>query len=159
MFLNKATLIGNLTKDPEIKSLPSGVTVGNFSIATNKSYKDKSGNKREEVQFHNIITFGKTAEIIHQYVKKGHQIYVEGEIQTRSWDDKEGKKQYRTEILVNNFQFGNNPKSDGQAKQSSNNNDPYGFNNLGDVSNGNDIDNMNEVSYPDEDINPEDIPF
>ena len=103
--LNKATIIGNLTRDPESKALPSGITVVNFSIATNRNWKDKEGNKKEEVQFHNCVSFGKQADTIAQYVKKGQQLMVEGRIQTRSWEV-EGGKRYATEIMVEQFQFG-----------------------------------------------------
>src|ERR1700733_7190416 len=107
MYLNKVFLYGNLTRDPELKALPSGSQVANFGIATNRSYKDKSGARQEATEFHNVVAFGRTAEVIAQYMKKGRPIYVEGRIQTRSWDDKEGgKKNYRTEIIVDTFQFG-----------------------------------------------------
>ena len=107
--LNKATIIGNLTRDPESKALPSGITVVNFSIATNRNWKDKEGNKKEEVQFHNCVSFGKQADTIAQYVKKGQQLMVEGRIQTRSWEV-EGSKRYATEIMVEQFQFGSKPE-------------------------------------------------
>lgn len=141
MYLNKVTLIGNITKDIELKSLPSGMTVVSFSLATNRTAKDSSGNKKESVEFHNVVAFGKTAETIHKFVSKGHQIYVEGRLQTRSWDGQDGKKLYRTEIMLESFQFGNNPKKDTQAKQATETTD------------------TGDVQYPDEDINPEDIPF
>lgn len=105
MYINKATIYGNITKDPELKALPSGQNVINFSVATNKTWKDKSGAKQESVEYHNIVAFGKTAEVINQYCKKGDGIYIEGSIQTRSWD-KDGTKMYKTEILADSFQFG-----------------------------------------------------
>jgi len=111
MYINKVTIIGNLTREPELKALPSGLNVVNFSVAVNRNYKDKDGNKKEEVEYINIVAFGKQAEIINQYVKKGHQIFVEGRLQTRSWE-KDGKKSYATEVIMENFQFGNNPKSE-----------------------------------------------
>jgi single-strand DNA-binding protein len=85
MYLNKAILIGNLTKDPEMKSLPSGIKVSSFSVATNRVWKDKNGAKQESVDYHNIVVFGKQAEIVSQYLKKGSSILVEGRMQTRSW--------------------------------------------------------------------------
>src|SRR3989338_5454724 len=107
MYLNKVFLYGNLTRDPELKALPSGSQVANFGMATNRTYKDKNGQKQETTEFHNVVVFGRTAEVIAQYVKKGRPIFVEGRLQTRSWEGKEdGKKQYRTEIIVDNFQFG-----------------------------------------------------
>ena len=109
MYFNKAILIGNLTRDPEVKALPSGVKVTSFSIATNRVWKDKNGVKQENTEYHNIVTFGRQAEVIGQYLKKGASILVEGRIQTRSWDDAAGVKKYRTEIVLENFQFGPKP--------------------------------------------------
>ena len=106
MYLNKVQIIGNLTRDPEMKSLPSGIKVVSASIATNRVWKDQNGAKKEATEYHNIVAFGRPAEVIAQYMKKGGSLYVEGRLQTRSWDDKEGKKNYRTEIVVENFQFG-----------------------------------------------------
>lgn len=106
MYFNKATIIGNLTRDPEIKSLPSGAKVTSFSLATNRVWKEKDGQKKEQTDFHNMVAFGRQAETIAQYCKVGDQLLVEGRIQTRSWDSKEGTKMYRTEIIVDNFQFG-----------------------------------------------------
>lgn len=101
--INKVTLLGNLGKDPEIKFLPSGQAVANFSIATTSSIKDKATNDwKETTEWHNVTAYGRTAEIVRDYVKKGNKLYVEGRLTTRSWDDKEtNKKVYRTEIVVN----------------------------------------------------------
>ena len=108
MYLNKAYLIGNLTRDPELKSLPTGNKVTQFSIATNRVYKLENGTKQESTEYHNITVFGRQAETCAQYLKKGQSVLVEGRIQTRSWDDKEtSKKMYRTEIVAENVQFGN----------------------------------------------------
>ena len=109
MYLNKATIIGNITRDPELKALPSGSNVVNFSVATNRSWKDKEGQKQEDVEYHNVVAFGKQAEVIAQYMKKGSQILVEGRLQTRSWET-DGVKKYSTEIIVENFQFGRKPE-------------------------------------------------
>jgi single-strand DNA-binding protein len=109
MFINKVILYGNITKKPEIKALLSGSYVCNFSVATNRTYKDKDGQKQTSAEFHNIVAFGKTAELIDQYMDKGSGIYVEGRIQTRSWEAKDGTKRYTTEIVVESMQFG--PKS------------------------------------------------
>lgn len=115
MYLNKIQIIGNLTRDPEVKALPNGTQVASFSIATNRTWKDKDGQKKEEVEFHNLVAFGKQAEVIGQYMKKGSSMYVEGRNRTRGWEDKEtGKKMYRTEIMVDQFQFGQ--KSTAPAK-------------------------------------------
>jgi single-strand DNA-binding protein len=101
--INKVTLLGNLGKDPEVKFLPSGQAVANFSIATADRYKDKTSDEwQERTEWHNITAYGRTAEIVRDYVKKGNKLYIEGRLTTRSWDDKEsGKKVYRTEIVVN----------------------------------------------------------
>jgi len=100
--VNKVTLLGNLGKDPEIKFLPSGQAVANFSIATTDRYKDKAGEWQDRTEWHNVVAYARTAEIVRDYVKKGTQLFIEGKIQTRSWDDKDsGQKKYRTEILVN----------------------------------------------------------
>jgi single-strand DNA-binding protein len=149
MYLNKVLLYGNLTRDPELKALPGGSQVANFGIATNRSYKDKNGERQEATEFHNLVAFGRTAEVIAQYLKKGRPIYVEGRITTRSWDDKEtGKKAYRTEIIIENFQFG----ADG-GKSGSNGSSSAPSHEEAPVESGSDI------KYPDEEINPEDIPF
>jgi single-strand DNA-binding protein len=107
MNLNKVILIGNITKDIEVKSLPSGISVTSFGLATNRKWKDKDGNKQEQAEFHNIIAFGKQAEVLKQYCSKGDQLFIEGRLQTRSWDKEDGTKAYRTEIILENFQFGN----------------------------------------------------
>lgn len=105
MYLNKAIIIGNLTRDPEVKALPSGVSVANFSVATNRNFKDKDGNKQEQVEYHNIVVFGAQAEPCGKYLKKGQKVSVEGRLQTRSWEQ-DGVKKYATEIIADNVQFG-----------------------------------------------------
>lgn len=103
---NKAFLIGNLGRDPEIRSTQSGQPVANFSIATNRRWTDRNGQRQEQTEWHNIVCFGRQAEIAGQYLQKGRQIFVEGRIQTRSWDDRQtGEKRYRTEIVCDNFQM------------------------------------------------------
>lgn len=145
MYLNKAILIGNLTRDPELKSLPSGMKVCSFSLATNRVWKDKNGARQESTDYHNVVVFGRQAETVAQYMKKGSSILVEGRIQTRSWDDKNsGEKKYRTEVVADRTQFG--PKS-GVSAPSSSNNAPESK------------DEVDTIEYPEEDINPEDIPF
>ena len=103
MNINKAFLFGNLTRDPELKSLPSGTKVASFAVATNRTWKDKNGAKQEDVTFHNVVAFGKQAEVITQYLKKGNSIFVEGRIANRSWDDKDGTKKYRSEVVFRKF--------------------------------------------------------
>lgn len=106
--INKVTLIGNITRDIELKALTSGMKVSSFGLATNRTWKDKEGQKKEEAEFHSIISFGKQAEVIAQYCKKGDQLFIEGRIQTRTWEDKtSGEKKYKTEIILESFQFGN----------------------------------------------------
>jgi len=102
--VNKVILLGNVGKDPEIKSTPGGMMIATFSIATSDRTKDKDGNWQDKTEWHNLVAFQRTAEIIRDYVKKGSKLYVEGKIQTRSWDDKtSGEKKYRTEIIVNDL--------------------------------------------------------
>ena len=100
--VNKVFLLGNVGKDPEIRTTPGGMTVATFSLATADRAKDPQGNWTDKTEWHNLVAFQRTAEIVRDYVKKGTQIFIEGKIQTRSWDDKEsGQKKYRTEILIN----------------------------------------------------------
>src|SRR5450830_1051721 len=107
MYLNKAIVIGNLTRDPELRSLPSGIKVCTFSLATNRVWKDKAGARQESADYHNVVVFGRQAETVAQYMKKGSSLLVEGRMQTRSWDDKtSGEKKYRTEIVADRTQFG-----------------------------------------------------
>lgn len=155
MYLNKVQLYGNLTRDPEIKALPSGQQVANFAIATNRSFKNKEGQRQEQTEFHNVVAFGRTAEVIGQYLKKGRPIFVEGRLQTRTWEA-EGKKNYRTEVIVENFQFGaDGGRGEGATGGANRASAP--------VSGGSDDMDMpgasDSIQYPDEEINPEDIPF
>jgi len=153
MYLNKAIIIGNLTRDPELKALPSGAQIASFSLATNSVWKDKEGNKKEAVEYHNIVVFGRIAETSAQYLKKGQSALVEGRIQTRSWEA-DGVKKYRTEIVADKVQFG--PKKEGGPsnynKESSNQNDAT-------PKTSEDESDGNAIDYPAEEINPEDIPF
>lgn len=101
--LNKATLIGNLGKDPEIRSIPSGSKVASFSIATTESYTGKDGQKQDKTEWHNIVMWRGLADIAEKYLRKGSQVYIEGKLQTRSWDDNLGQKRYITEIIADNL--------------------------------------------------------
>jgi single-strand DNA-binding protein len=148
MYLNRAILIGNLTRDPELKTLPSGIKVTSFSIATNRVWKDKNGAKQESVDYHNVVVFGRQAEIVSQYIKKGGNILVEGRMQTRSWDDASGKKNYRTEVIADRVQFG--PKRDATYPSSQ----PSQSAKPAEEDKG-----LDSIEYPEEEINPEDIPF
>lgn len=150
MYLNKVLLYGNLTRDPELKALPSGSQVAEFGVATNRTYKDKDGAKKEEVDFHNIVSFGRTAEVIAQYLKKGRPIFIEGRIRTRSWEAKDGTgKRYKTEIVLENFQFGPSVRSgeSGVRQESQAPSAPVSK------------EESAGIEYPQENINAEDIPF
>ena len=103
-MLNKVMLIGNLGRDPEVRSTPSGQPVANFTLATSRRWKDKNGQRQEQTEWHNIVVWGKQAEIAGQYLTKGKQIFLEGRLQTRSWEDRtSGEKKYRTEVVCDNF--------------------------------------------------------
>jgi single-strand DNA-binding protein len=151
--MNKVILYGNLTRDPELKSLPSGFNVASFGVATNRRVKKED--KWEEVpEFHNVVVFGRQAETSAQYLKKGSSVLIEGRIQTRSWESPEKGKQYRTEVVAESVTFGSRgsggsgspstssgsaSRSDAEAPQKSPKDDA--------------------IDYPVEDINPDDIPF
>jgi len=152
MYLNKALIIGNLTRDPELKSLPSGIKVATLSVATNRTWKDKNGAKQESSDFHNVVVFGNQAETTAQYLKKGSSLLVEGRMQTRSWDAQDGTKKYRTEIVADRVQFGprggtTGTGAAGTADKGSDSKDLQGKKEL------------DSIEYPTEEINPEDIPF
>ena len=115
--VNKAILVGRLGKDPEIKYTPSGTAIANFTMATSENYKDKDGQKQERTEWHKIVAFGKLAEICGEYLAKGKQVYIEGRIQTRSWDDKEGNKKYMTEIVANTMQMLGKPDATASSGQ------------------------------------------
>lgn len=146
MYLNKAMIIGNLTRDPEMRSLPSGVQVATFGVATNRVWKDKNGVKQENTDYHNVVVFGRQAEICGQYLKKGGSVLVEGRMQTRSWDDAAGVKKYRTEIVADRIQFG--PRRDAQPGAAPAAEQPEDAKKA-----------LETIEYPEEEINPEDIPF
>lgn len=159
MYLNKVTILGNLTRDPELKSLPTGTKVASLSMATNRTWKDAQGGKKEAVEYHNVVAFARQAEVIAQYCKKGSSLYVEGRIQTRSWDAADGQKKYRTEIVLENFQFG--PKSGGATGGSGNFNPSNGAGPISDqeAPQKDAPADLDTIEYPDEEINLEDIPF
>lgn len=167
MYLNKALIIGNLTRDPEMKALPSGMSVTTLSVATNRVWKDASGVKQEAADYHNVVVFGRQAETAAQYLKKGSSVLVEGRMQTRSWDGQDGKKQYKTEVIADRVQFGSRP-NDGGGAGSFGNSGQSGFaGSAGDSSasskkaddTGNALNQLDSIEYPEEEINPEDIPF
>lgn len=147
MYLNKAIVYGNLTRDPELRSLPSGIQVCSFSLATNRVYKDRDGARQESTDYHNIVVFGRQAETSAQFLKKGSSALVEGRMQTRSWE-KDGAKQYRTEIVADRIQFGPRAGMGGGApgKDADGGKEQQGGKDEG-------------MDYPEEEINPDDIPF
>ncbi len=158
MYINKVVLYGNLTRDPELRALPNGGQVVSFAIATNRTYKNAAGEKQEEVEYHTISAFGRTAEVIAQYFKKGRPIYVEGRLRTRSWE-KEGVKQYRTEVMLENFQFGAEGRSTG-ATSPSESSQSFGSHES-EIEKAPSAGHSKEdaIDYPAEESNPDDIPF
>ena len=156
MYLNKTFLFGNLTRDPEMKSLPNGTAVTSFGLATNRIYKDAQGQKQEQVEFHNIVIFGRQAETSAQYLKKGQGVMIEGRIQTRSWDDKTtGEKKYRTEIIADSVQFG--PKSSGTGAVAG---EGYAAKPAGNATPApTAVPDLETIDYGDSNVNVDDIPF
>lgn len=145
MNLNKAFIIGNLTRDPESRSLPSGMPVVSFGVATNRIWKNQQGQNQQDAQFHNIVVFGKLADLASQYLKKGSLVFVEGRIQTRNWDAQDGSKKNRTEIVAERIQFGpRRVESQGVSQKQK----PESA-----------TEELETIEYPEEDINPEEIPF
>jgi len=144
MNLNIVQICGRLTRKPELKSLPSGTKVASFSVASNRSWKGNDGQKKEEVEFHNVVTFGRTAEVIVQYFNQGDEIYIQGRLKTSNWE-KAGVKHYKTEIVGEKFEFGQKSRanSDGGATESRHSEPKV----------------ENTIEYPEEEINPKDIPF
>lgn len=142
MYLNKVLLYGNLTRDPELRALPSGMNVVNFSIATNRVFRDRDGKKQEQTDFHNVVVFGRQADTVNQYLKKGASVFVEGRLQTRSWE-KDGQKMYRTEVVADRVQFG--PRAGGGGGGARHADEPQ--------------QESGGIDYPKDDINPDDIPF
>jgi single-strand DNA-binding protein len=149
MYLNKAMIYGNLTRDPEKRALPSGQSVVSFAVATNRTYTDKDGKKQDQTEYHDVVAFGKLADVMGQWLKKGRPVYIEGRLQTRSWDQ-DGVKRYRTEIVADNFQFG----ADGGARNGGEGAPAFagGAAAAAPAMGG-------APEYPEEEINPEDIPF
>jgi single-strand DNA-binding protein len=117
--VNKVILLGNVGKDPEIKATASGIAVATFSIATSERFKDKTGNWQDRTEWHNLVAYQRTAEIVRDYVKKGSKLYIEGRLQTSSWDDKTtGQKKYKTEIIVNDLSLLSGRGESGEAGSS-----------------------------------------
>lgn len=148
MYLNKAIIFGNLTRDPELRTTPNGVQVASFAIATNRVWKDKSGAKQESTDYHNIVVFGRQAETSAQYLRKGASALVEGRMQTRSWDAADGTKKYRTEVVADRVQFG--PRRDSNLKDDSSVKTPEDKQ---------EAPPADTIEYPEENVNVDDIPF
>lgn len=147
MNLNKVFILGNLTRDPEMKSLPSGQPVTTFGMATNRTWKAKSGQRETQVEYHNIVIFGRLAEIANQYLAKGRSAFIEGRIQTRSWQDKDGQKKFKTEIVAEGLQLGprGTTETGGAGAPAAATPAPQ--------------EELQTVEYPADEINPDDIPF
>lgn len=162
MYLNKIFLIGNLTREPELRALPTGNKVVTFGMATNRVWKDQTGKRQEATEYHNVVAFGRQAETIAQYSHKGSSIMIEGRLQTRSWEGPDGKKNYRTEVVTEGFQFG--PRPQGIGPQTGTYHAPGA---LDASAPGSDAEtpqrdaatDLDTIEYPTEEINLEDIPF
>jgi single-strand DNA-binding protein len=150
MYFNKAIIIGNLTRDPELRSLPSGIQVCTLAVATNRVWKDKNGAKQESTDYHNVVVFARQAETAAQFLRKGASVMVEGRMQTRSWDAPDGSKKYRTEIVADRIQFGPRPAGAPGASAPSAPSSPKETN---------DVPPMDTIDYPEGDVNTDDIPF
>jgi len=125
MNLNRAIIVGRVTQDPQLRTTPSGQAVCNFSIATNRTWKNSQSNeKQEKAEFHNIVAWSRLAEIANQYLTRGSLVMIEGRIETRSWDDQSGNKRYRTEIVAENMQLGPKPTNSGSQPGSDDSNQP-----------------------------------
>ena len=152
--VNKAILLGNVGKDPEIRSTNGGTIVASFSLATAERQKDGQGNWQDKTEWHNLIAFDRTAEIVRDYVRKGSQLMIEGKIQTRTWDDREsGQKKYRTEILINDLTLL------GDGREENGGSGPTGRSGGTRKADWNSAQQRREDRYSDEELNPGDIPF
>ncbi|KKT29643.1 single-stranded DNA-binding protein [Candidatus Giovannonibacteria bacterium RIFCSPLOWO2_12_FULL_44_25] len=148
MNLNKVFLIGNLTRDPELRTMPNGNVVANFGLATNRAWKDKTGAQQKQAEFHNIVMFGRLAEIAKQYLQKGSMVMVEGRLQTRSWEGQDGQKRNRTEIVAEGMQLG--PRTSGGGNRTPGTANPKQEE---------PPEQLATVEYPEDEIKPDEIPF
>jgi len=153
MNFQKTIIAGRLAHTPELKALPSGMAIATFSLATNRVWKDGNGDKQEKTEWHNCKAFGKTAETLAQYAEGGQVLLVEGRNETQSWEDKDtGKKMYRTEVIIESFQFGQKSAARAERKADEASHDQSSTYQEKTVQ-------QNGFEYPEEDINPDDIPF
>ncbi len=157
MNLNKVIIVGRVTKDIEMRTTSSGINVASFGVATNRIYKDSAGNKQENVEFHNVVLWRRLAEIASQYLAKGQLVLIEGHLQTRNWEGKDGVTRYQTEVVGNNMQLG--PKAGGAAGGSPSNNDSTPPPIDDGPASPPPAQNNNNDSKNEEDIKVEDIPF
>jgi len=144
MNLNKVFILGNLTRDPEVRVSPSGQSIVSFGVATNRFFTDKSGERKQEVEYHNVVAFGKLADTASQYLKKGSLVLVEGRLRTRSWQDSSGTTRHRTEIIAERLQLGPKGVSKGISEEKEGGEKPQ---------------EKIPIIEDDEEINIEDIPF
>src|SRR3989344_3894858 len=160
MNLNKVFVLGNLTRDPELRQTSSGQAVCSFSIATNRFYTDSTGQKQKQAEFHNIVAWGRQAEIVNQYLKKGSSVLVEGRLQTRSWQDQQGGKHSRTEIIAERVQLGPRQGPGGGGGMSGGNGRDMDMGESQNMNQKPPEDTMPIIELPDDDeINVKDIPF
>jgi single-strand DNA-binding protein len=168
MDLNRVILVGRVTADPQVRSTPGGQSVTTIGVATNRTWTDKAGAKQEEVEFHNVVIWGRQAEIAGQYLTKGAMVLVEGRLQTRSWTNKQGQQQKSTEVMCERFQLGPRPQGQGggggnfQGASRTGSSQPSGSASNVSPSKGVDAPSLDEIpviNLEDEEIKPEDIPF
>ncbi len=145
MNLNKAMIIGNLTRDPETRTTPQGTNVTSFTVATNFIWNDANGNRQEKVEYHNVVAWRKLGEICAQYLTKGSKVYIEGRLQTRSWDDQQGNKKYRTEIIAENMIMLDRPGNNQSYNSTPAKNNP--------------VEDFSQNETGEEEINVDEIPF
>ncbi len=150
MDLNKVFILGRLTSDPQLRSIPSGTQVATFGVATNRVWNDKSGNRQEQVEYHNIVVWGRQAEVAGQFLKKGSVVLIEGRLQTRSWQDKQGQNRKTTEIISERLQLG--PKPFGQKQQQQEESPQAGEEVRA-------AEEIPTIDVEEKEINPEDLPF
>jgi single-strand DNA-binding protein len=156
MNFNKVFILGNLTRDPELRTTPAGQSVASFGVATNRIWNDKNGQRQTEVEFHNVVAWGKLAETASRYLSKGKLVFIEGRLKTRSWTDQGGVRHSRTEIIAQNFQLG--PKGSDEGSSRANLSDREGT----DIEAPADLDSINESDIPvisEDEISIDDLPF
>lgn len=162
MDLNKVLIVGRLTSDPQLRTIPSGQQVANFSIATNRVWKDKSGAKQEEVEYHNVVVWGRQAEVASQFLIKGAMVLIEGRLRTRTWQNQQGQNQKTTEIISERMQLG--PRPAGKAQFVSQSSSAHsGLDPLESKTSGGDTpaqsSDLPQIDINEEDVKPEDLPF